>query len=179
MKIPLAKLKAILLYFADNTNPRFLGKVKLMKLFYFLDFLHVKKYGAPVTYDRYVHLEHGPIPQSIMNLISLAADEPDNSMIADVVFFERPSGTQMIKMIGQRRFTETDRRYFSDTELEVLDLVCKRYGNKNTKQIEDESHKEAAWRETSTLEEISYSLAAKDKDCFASQEEIELLERVV
>ena len=55
MKIPMPKLKAILLYFGTYTDNRFLGKVKLMKLFYFLDFMHVKKYGTPVTYDTYVN----------------------------------------------------------------------------------------------------------------------------
>ena len=89
MNIPVPKLKAILLYFANYTNSRFLGKVKLMKLFYFLDFLHVKKYGAPITYDTYVNLVHGPIPSAIKNLIDTADDDFDNSILADTIKFEK------------------------------------------------------------------------------------------
>lgn len=179
MKISLPKLKALLLYFGNNTNPRFLGKVKLMKLFYFLDFIHLKKFGSPVTYDCYVHLEHGPIPQSIKNLIDTASDEIDRSILADVIYFERPSRTGIVKMVPRRKFTDNDRQYLSETEIEALDIVCKKYGDMNTGSIEDASHKEAPWRETELLDSIPYSLAAKDPDCLVSKKEIELLGRVL
>jgi uncharacterized phage-associated protein len=176
MNISLAKLKALLLYFGNNTNTKYLGKVKLMKLFYFLDFIHLKKYGAPVTFDRYIHLEHGPIPQSIKNLIDTASDDENDSMLADVIEFERPQGTEMVKMLPKRNFTETDKKLFSETELEVLAEVCQRFGNVKTKFIEDASHNEAPWKETFPLQDIPYALAAKDSDCFVTREEIELME---
>ena len=37
MKISISKLKAIILFFGNHTNTKFLGKVKLMKLFYFIN----------------------------------------------------------------------------------------------------------------------------------------------
>src|SRR3990167_8043480 len=104
MTIPVPKLKAIILYFCTNTDGRFLGKTKLMKLFYFLDFMHVKKYGSPVTYDSYIHLEHGPIPSTIKNLVDTAADDVDNSILADTISVERPEGTDMCRIIGLRKF---------------------------------------------------------------------------
>jgi len=175
MNIPLPKLKAIILYFCTYTDSKFLGKVKLMKLFYFLDFMHVKKYGAPVTYDHYVNLEHGPIPSSIKNLIDNASDDVDNSVLSDTVSFETPKGTDMYRIIPSRKFTEKDEKYFSRTELDILDAVCRRFGGKNTKFIEDISHTEAPWKETKFLEEIPYTLATKDNDCLVSEEEIKLL----
>lgn len=175
MNIPIPKLKAILLYFGTYTDKRFLGKVKLMKLFYFLDFMHVKKYGAPVTHDTYVNLEHGPIPSAIKNLIDTADDDIDNSILADTIKFEKTDNQDMHRIRPLRDFTEKDKKYFSQSELEILENVCQRFNNKNTKQIEDASHKEAAWKETNLLETISYSLAIKDEDCLVSKEEIEML----
>lgn len=175
MNIPIPKLKAILLYFGAYTDKRFLGKVKLMKLFYFLDFMHVKKYGAPVTYDTYVNLEHGPIPSAIKNLIDTADDDIDSSILADTITFEKSNNQNMHRVKPLRNFTEKDKKYFSPNELEILQMVCQRFGDKNTKQIEDASHKEAAWKETNLLETIPYSLATKDKDCIVSKEEIEML----
>jgi hypothetical protein len=67
---PIPKLKAMIRYFATYTDPRSLGKKKLMKLFYFADFEHVKKYASPITFDNYVHLEHGPVPSTILNLVN-------------------------------------------------------------------------------------------------------------
>ena len=62
MNVSMPKLKAVIIYFAENTNPQYLGKVKLMKLLYFLDFQHVKRHGAPVLGDQYYHLPMGPVP---------------------------------------------------------------------------------------------------------------------
>jgi len=178
MKISTPKLKAILLYFGNNTDTRFLGKVKLMKLFYFLDFMHIKKYGSPVTYDRYVHLEHGPIPSAIKNLIDTAAEDIDHSMLADTIRFEKKPDFDMVKMLPNRAFTETDRKLFSETELDIMGEVCRKYGSKNTKYIEDASHDESPWLNTSPLAEIPYALAANDGDCFVDKEAIELLEKL-
>lgn len=174
MKIPINKLKLILMYFCENTDPKFLGKVKLMKLFYFLDFMHVKKFGVPVTYDTYVKLEHGPIPTTIMNLITTACDDIDSSILSDTVRFETPMGTQMKRVQSLKKMTESDLKNFSNSEIQILRTVCQRFGNKNTKFIEDASHNEAPWSESRILEEIPYTLATKDSDCEVSEEEIQL-----
>lgn len=175
MNIPLPKLKAILLYFGNNTDTKFLGKVKLMKLFYFLDFTHLKMYGRPVTFDTYVNMEHGPIPSNIKNLVDTSTDDIDSSALADTISFEWPEGTKMCRIIPRRQFTEKDIKLFSAGELEVLQKICRRFGDKNTKYIEDASHAEAPWRETQFLQQIPYTLAAADPDSQVSEEEIKLL----
>lgn len=175
MDIVMPKLKAILLYFCTYTDPKFLGKVKLMKLFYFLDFMHVKKYGAPVTYDLYVNLEHGPIPSAIKNLVDTADDDIDNSVLADIIRIEKSDEADIHRIVASRKFTEKDKEYFSLTELDILEKVCERFGSKNTKYIKDVSHKEAPWQKTNFLDEIPYTLATKDEDCLVSEEEIKTL----
>lgn len=178
MNVPLAKIKAILLYFSNNTDVKFLGKVKLMKLFYFLDFTHVKQHGSPVTYDTYIKLEHGPIPSTIKNMIDNASENIDESELADVITFETPHGTKMKRMLPRRKFSSQDAKLFSATEMEVMKLVCQKYGAKNTLSIEKASHKEAPWSETRYLQTIPYSFAAKDADSKVSKEEIELLMKI-
>jgi uncharacterized phage-associated protein len=179
MKIPISKLKAIILFFGNCTDTKFLGKVKLMKLFYFIDFLHVKKYGVPITYDTYVNLEHGPIPSAIKNLVDTASDDIDNSILSDIIKFETPPGTNMSRVIPLGSFTKKEEKLFSNTELEILKEVCARFSDSNTKTIEDASHREAPWRETKLLETISYTLAAKDSDCMVSEEEISMAMKVL
>jgi len=150
-----------------------------MKLFYFADFMHLKQFGVPITFDNYVNLEHGPIPSAIKNLVDTASDDIDNSVLADTISIERPKGTDMCRIIGIRKFSEEDSRLFSKAELETLKKACIRFGNKNTKDIEEASHKESAWLKTSLLEDIPYSLATEDKDCKINKEEIEFLEQIV
>lgn len=178
MKISSFKLKAIILYFCAKTNPIFLGKVKLMKLFYFLDFMHIKEYGIPVTYDHYVNLEHGPIPSSVKNLVDSVDDDVDNSILADTIMIKSPDNLRIHRVFPLREFNESDKKYLSDNELNILKKVCLRFQNSNTKSIEEASHEESAWKETKMFDSIPYTLAAKDKDCLVDEGTIKLLTNV-
>jgi uncharacterized phage-associated protein len=163
MKIPVAKLKAMLLFFASKTDPRFLGKVKLMKLFYFVDFEHVRHYGSPVTYDSYVNLEHGPIPSTIMNLVNSVEDDFESSKLGDIISIEEGRGG-LKRVISSREFQEKDKDYFTESELKIMLEVSSRFANANKKEIEEASHKETPWSSTDFLDKIPYSLALEDEE---------------
>jgi len=174
MNIPIPKLKALLLYFCENTDSKFLGKVKLMKLFYFVDFLHVKKYGTPVTFDRYIKLEYGPIPSTVKNLVDDAETDIDNSILADTIDIKQNDGMNMHKVVARRKLNGEDLKLFTPSEINILQQVCKRFGASNTDLIKEVSHNEAPWRESQWYQEIPYTLATHDPDCETSIEEIEL-----
>ena len=176
MNINSEKLKAIILYFSINT--KYLGKVKLAKLIYFLDFMHLKNYGRPVTYDNYVNLEHGPIPSTIKNLIDDAGENINSSILKDTIKIEkkhRPTGNTMVKFIPIRDFSDFDKKYFSESELEILEAVASKFKYSTSDQIEEASHKESPWKETEYLDAIPYTLAAKDGDSKVTEREIELM----
>jgi uncharacterized phage-associated protein len=175
MKIPIPKLKAMIRYFATYTDPRLLGKVKLMKLFYFTDFEHVKNFASPITFDNYVHLEHGPVPSTIMNLVSAVAADSDTAILSDTFHIEEKEGSNLKRIVASREFTEKDEQYFSPSELKVLKSVCERFADKNAKFVEDKSHEEAAWARTKELENIPYTLATEDADCKVSKDEIKFV----
>ena len=179
MLIPLSKFKAIIKYFCANTNEKFLGKTKLMKLFYFLDFTHVKNYGESVTGDTYYHLEYGPIPTVIKNLIDTNDDNPENSILSDTISVSQKEDMKMHKINCLVEFKETDLDYFSQNELETLKNVCNRFKDSSTKEIVELSHNEAPWLKTKNLDEIPYELAALDGDCKVTQEDINLLKSII
>lgn len=178
MNISMAKLKAIILYFAQNTNPQYLGKVKLMKLFYYLDFNHVKQYGTSVTGDEYFHLEKGPIPTTIMTMISELAQDPESSKLSSDFYLETPQGTRMLRVKPLRDFTEEDEKLFTESELEILKEVTAKFGNDSTDQIIESSHAESPWTETKYGQSIPYELAAHDANSTYSEEDIRFLENV-
>ncbi|MFH0779790.1 MAG: Panacea domain-containing protein [Parcubacteria group bacterium] len=178
MTIPLPKLKAIIKYFCANTNPDLLGKTKLMKLFYFLDFSHIKKCGTSVTGDTYYNLEFGPIPTMIKNLVDLSEEKPESSLLSDVMEVQCKDGQEMHKIVCGRDFTKKDEEYFSPLEFETLANVCKRFKDYSTEQIVNASHQEAPWLKTRQLEKISYELAADDPDCLVRKEDIQLMSKI-
>jgi uncharacterized phage-associated protein len=174
MRISIPKLKAMILFFASNTDERLLGKVKLMKLFYFTDFTSVKKFASPITFDRYVHMEHGPIPSSILNLVNAVESDIDNAILADTFSVETKEGSHQKRIVPTREFSDDDRKYFSEQELEIMKGVCDRFFDKTGKFIEEESHNESAWKMTKEVEEIPYTLAINDGDCSVDREDIKL-----
>jgi len=178
MNISLSKLSAIIAYFAQNTSPHYLGKTKLMKLFYYLDFLHTKKFGISVTKDRYVRLEKGPIPSTIMNLITELSLDPESSPLAKNILIEKPEGMRIHRIKSLKKFTKDDEDLFTKSELNVLADVVKRFGDEDTETVVEASHKEAPWLETKYGETIPYELAAHDPDSLYSEEEIRLLQEI-
>lgn len=174
MKMPLAKLKAMLRYFCSNTDPQLLGKTKLMKLFYFSDFDHLRKYGSPITFDTYYHLERGPVPSTILNLVNSVVDNEESSILSDTIYIEQTPISKLQKINCRERFTERDMDYFSQLELETMAEVCRRFSNKTTKYIVEVSHNEAPWANTKETDKIPYSLATNDPEL---KQDIEFLEK--
>jgi len=63
VKINPIKYKNIILFFANKIKNGTLGKLKVMKLLYFLDFDFYEKYGKSVSGDEYLRFDNGPIPR--------------------------------------------------------------------------------------------------------------------
>lgn len=57
------KYKNIILFFANKIRNGTLGKLKMMKILYFLDFDFFEKYDTSVTGDEYLRFENGPVPR--------------------------------------------------------------------------------------------------------------------
>lgn len=169
------KLKAAILYFANHTSRRYLGKVKLMKLLYFLDFTHVKRYGVPVLNDEYYHLQMGPIPTVTMNLIEELVSDPDNSRLSDAIDIELPPNSRMQRIVPLREFTDEDSNIFTKSELNVLKEVASEFKNSQTDELIEKSHQESPWEMTFQTEKIGYELAGYDKDTNFTPEEIKEL----
>ena len=64
------KLQQVILYFLEHINNVHLGRTKLMKLLYFVDFDHYEAHGVSVTGAAYRKLPHGPYPDKVEKLIA-------------------------------------------------------------------------------------------------------------
>ena len=86
------KLQQTILYFLEHINNVHLGRTKLMKLLYFVDFNHFETHGKSVTGATYRKLPHGPYPDKVVNprrdiggfaqVVSSTASSTPNSQFA-------------------------------------------------------------------------------------------------
>ncbi len=65
------KYRQALLTFLITCNIAHLGKSKLMKRLYYLDFDHFEKYGTSVTGEAYRRRQQGPFPSNATSLLHL------------------------------------------------------------------------------------------------------------
>ncbi len=136
-------------YFASQ-GVNDLTKLKAAKLLYFADRYHLFRYGRPVTGDRYVAMNLGPVPEDAFNLIG-RMEEP-----AEVADPERTKALEHLDVyrgfLNRYRYPvlrarrQPDMSVFSDSEVEALDAVVKEYGPQKAKALVDLTHTHRAYK---------------------------------
>ena len=138
-----------ILFFATHTPN--LGRVKLNKLLYFLDFDHFEKYGNPVTGDLYENNELGPVPVSAEKFVS----DMESKGLVEVVI-EPVIDYVRYHIVPRVRY---DASIFEPSEVEMLCAVAEKWANHTAKEMVIASHGEAPWIATKLGEIIPYPLA--------------------
>lgn len=151
-KINQKKYKNVILFFARRIQNGTLGKLKLMKLLYYLDFDFFEKYGRSVTGDDYLRFELGPVPRMAEKIL-------------------REMNRKQIK-IGSRKIKEgyNDQQYieplvdfdvnaFDKEELMMLEEIASKWEKFSGTEMKNASHGEAPWIATKQDDVIDYNLA--------------------
>jgi uncharacterized phage-associated protein len=121
----------------DGITQYYVGKVC-----YFADKEHLLDYGRPITGDRYVAMEHGPVPSNIRDLL-----KQDGGLADDVltelytrISIEKRNNLQHVsskKVDGFPHLSKTDQEY--------LLSALEKYGNMSFPDLKRVSH-DTAWK---------------------------------
>jgi uncharacterized phage-associated protein len=144
-------MEQVILFFLERINNVHLGRTKLMKLLYYVDFDHFEKHGKSVTGAMYRKLPHGPVPKEAQNLIK----EMARRGLVQEVRAKRAAYDQH-RLIAQAKF---DASKFSAEELFTLLKVVRDWEYATGAEIEAASHAEVPWRATKNGADIDYELA--------------------
>lgn len=151
-KINSKKYKNAILYFANKIQNGTLGKLKMMKLLYFLDFDFFEKYGRSITGDVYLRWEKGPVPKL------------GDSMLAKMNGREIKITTRKISFgLNDQKHIEALRSYdlkvFDKEELVMLEEVAAKWEKFSGTEMKSATHGEAPWIATKANDIIDYNLA--------------------
>jgi len=109
--------------------------LKLMKLLYLADRESMKRHGEPISGDRYVSMDHGPVLSQTLNLINGAIEFEEQGWdhwIADKADYE----------ISLRRKASRDALdELSDADLQVLDAIYGKFGKMDQWKLRDYTHR--------------------------------------
>ncbi|MFT4048081.1 MAG: Panacea domain-containing protein [Solimonas sp.] len=151
-----------ILYFAHNAAA--LGKIKLFKLLYLLDFEHFRQTGRSVTGLEYRAWKMGPVPAALVQQWDALED---GLATAIRIVPEQVIDYWREKVVPLQPF---DPSHFSKRELRLLEQVAGQYRDTLSEKMIDVTHAEnGAWAKTwadgkGNDHTIPYELAVADDD---------------
>lgn len=162
------KLINAILFFSKRV--RYLGKTKLFKLLYFLDFEHYKQKGRAVTGLEYYAWPMGPVPVDLQNEIE--AQQPEDDMSAHLRFHKRPlPGTKNNGwMLDVHALADFDPTHFTKRELQIMEELAEEFRDAKAEDIVEATHLEnLPWHEIYVTEgrqqdRIPYELALRKEE---------------
>jgi uncharacterized phage-associated protein len=149
MGINREKYENAILYFTETVPD--LGKTKLYKLLYFLDFDHFEKHGTPVTEDLYHNKDLGPVPMHAEEMVKTMESKGLVKVVCEQVI---DSQRYRLQAIGHHNPS-----VFKPSEIEMLCAVAEKWSHHTASEIVAASHGEAPWLATRKNEIIPYALA--------------------
>jgi uncharacterized phage-associated protein len=140
-----------------------LDRIKLIKLIFFADRLHLARYGRPIVGGRYCAMEHGPVASDFYNAIK------DNALDGTLP----EEGTPRVE--GTRK---ADEDFLSESDIEILRVVNDTYGPLDGWRLRDLTHETKSWTKNYKGGNSSYPLPYEDFFEDLDPEDSEMLELI-
>lgn len=120
-------------YFARMSEGNEINRVKLMKLLWLSDRLHMRRHGRMILSDNYFAIKKGPIPSKTLDL----SRNKEHDYVSSYFI---PDGYNVISK------NESDLNFFSASEIEVMNKVWKEFGHFSRFDLSEISHKYPEWK---------------------------------
>ena len=135
------KAAQVVAFFLQQNQKQEMSILKLLKLLYIADRESLRKCGFPITGDRAVAMEHGPVLSGIYDYIKLADDwQPctGEERFWRAHFLRQGKKLCLKKSPGQDRLTEND--------VSILNNVVSRFAKRSAAQLRNLTHQFPEWR---------------------------------
>ena len=152
-----------IVFFAKNTDPKKFGITKLMKLLFFADFLHFERYGRPIMGDIYYRLPEGPVPTTSYDLYKDTFDKKKETGLEQYIKIT----TEKVKDFNMARIEslkDFDEEVFSESDLEVMKEIAKKFYNTTGTALARETHEIPFVKDTPQIFQIDYLNVIEDKE---------------
>jgi uncharacterized phage-associated protein len=165
-QLDIGKYENAALYFINHCNNSFLGKTKINKLFYYLDFISYRDGKKSVTGDSYTHNKLGPVPDSLLTEIIPRLKEKRKIDITESEISKDGETFITYKFIA---LENPDMSFFNLEEIRLLKNICKEFNSWTSDKMVEQTHFEAPWFYSLKGEKIDFEYA-RDIDFFQDQD---------
>ncbi len=141
-----ATITQSLFYILKNTGT--CDKLKLIKLLYLADKYHLIRYGRTILNDDYYAMEYGPVGTTVKDILSF--DYPINISKNEFEYLNK-----LIEKTGtydyRAKNVDISLDMLSETDIEALDFIIKTFGDKESFELSEYTHKYPEWAQYEDL----------------------------
>ncbi len=114
---------------------------KIFKIMYFADQKHLAKYGSPISHDKYIAMQNGPVPSMAYDILKALRGEGLMAPLSGQFspFFNLQNSFTI------QALSEPDFESFSQSEIEVINSAIEENKKLGFKKLTDKSH-DSAWK---------------------------------
>ncbi|MCB9234696.1 MAG: DUF4065 domain-containing protein [Bacteroidia bacterium] len=143
-----------------------INKMKAIKLIWLSDRLHLRKYGRTITGDDYYALPFGPVPSGTRDVLE------KNNFIPDLALDYASEYITEIDQYNFKTILNPNKKVFSQSDLEVLNLVFDSFSKYDHFALRDISHVFPEWKkwESALSKGISSRVRMQFLDFFQNSE---------
>jgi uncharacterized phage-associated protein len=117
------------------------NKMKALKLVYFADRYHLRKYGRPVVGDEYVAMNYGPVASGTKDLAEMSDFLGEEEARYAKKFIEPSESGRMYRSIS-----DVDEKVFSESDREALAFAWSRFGRVDKFELSKLTHLYPDWK---------------------------------
>ena len=126
-------------FFAVHSGGR-INKMKAIKLIFFADRYHLRRYGRPIIGDRYVAMPYGPVASTAKDLAESTVFLADCQRQYVEDHLDRTADNYFLMSTAQ-----VDNDVFSDSDLEALQFAWDEFGRFDEFALADITHAYPEW----------------------------------
>jgi uncharacterized phage-associated protein len=115
-----------------------INKLHVLKLVYFADRYHLRKYGRPITNDQYWAMRFGPVASGVKEMFELDSLSHEERHYADA-FLAKSDKPNCVRSSGA-----VDTSVFSQSDLEALHFAWTTFGK--SPRIVEKTHLYPEWK---------------------------------
>ena len=117
-----------------------INRLKALKLLFFGDRFHLRKYGRSVSDCVYFAMKNGPVPSEAKSIAEASSHLPPEALKYSRRFVRRAGA------YGVASVAEVDTDIFSQTDLEALDFAWSNFGHYTKYELRDITHHYPEWK---------------------------------
>lgn len=146
--------------FFARKNGNSIDKMRMLKLVYFADRYHLRKYGRMITNDQYWAMQFGPVASSVKEMAELESLCGTERHYAER-YLAKGSGQQDEPLYIIKSLDGVDESVFSESDLEALNYVWDQF-SPNLQHVVNITHQYPEWRRHESALEAGLSRVSMD-----------------